>query len=84
MKKFLGLILVICCCAIYVFGNDYSDIQQTQANTTYVYICTGGYATKYHCRSNCSGLGNCKGSIKKITEAEAIKAGRTKCSRCYK
>ena len=50
----------------------------------YVYVCTGGFATKYHCRSNCQGLGRCKGEILEITEAEAIKNGRTKCAICFR
>lgn len=84
MKKIFGFILVICCCAMCAFGNGYSAIKQVQEQTTYVYICTGSCATKYHCRSNCRGLGNCKGAIKKIAEYDAVKSGRTKCKICYK
>lgn len=48
-----------------------------------VYICTGGYATKYHSTSRCSGFGNCKGDIEAISESQAISSGRTPCKKCY-
>lgn len=84
MKKIFGFILVVCCCALYAFGNGYGSVQQvTQNKESYVYICTGGYATKYHRYSKCKGLGNCKGEIKKVTESAAIKQGRTRCKICY-
>lgn len=48
-----------------------------------VYVCTGGYATKYHKTSKCRGLGNCKAEIVSVTEESAIRDGRTRCGICY-
>lgn len=60
------------------------DMLQLQSKETYVYICTGPYAKKYHKTSTCKGLDNCSESIKKVTESYAIDKGRTKCKKCYK
>ena len=85
MKKIFGFILVVCCCALFAFGENFTQSARLeQTNTTYVYVCTGSFATKYHCRSNCSGLGKCKGKIVKMTEAAAKKEGRTRCGICYR
>lgn len=49
-----------------------------------VYVCTGSYAYAFHSRSNCSGLGNCKGEIINTDEDFAInKLGRVPCCRCW-
>lgn len=49
-----------------------------------VYVCTGNFAYAYHSRSNCPGLGNCKGSIKYTDENYAInKLKRVPCCRCW-
>ena len=48
-----------------------------------VYVCTGGYATKYHCTKDCRGLGNCKGEIVSMVENEAVSQGRSKCGICW-
>lgn len=49
-----------------------------------VYICTGGSSVAYHKSSTCSGLRNCKGSIKEISLQEAEKMNRRPCKICYK
>ena len=84
MKKIVGFILVVLCCAVFAFNDNYTRPQVAQAKATYVYVCTGSYATKYHSRSNCRGLGNCKGQIVKITEEQAQKQGRPPCKLCYR
>ena len=53
------------------------------SNETYVYVCTGSYATKYHIRSNCHGLSACKGDIIKMTLGKAEGKGYTHCKKCY-
>ena len=58
------------------------DGARTQEVTT-VYVCTGGYATKYHKTSKCRGLGNCKAEIVSVTEESAIRDSRTRCGICY-
>lgn len=49
-----------------------------------VYICTGSSSVAYHKTSDCSGLRNCKGTVKKITLQEAQKLNRRACKICYK
>lgn len=55
----------------------------TQEQTTYVYVCTGPSATRYHRTPDCSGLNRCSREIKKITLTEAEKKGRTACKKCF-
>lgn len=51
---------------------------------TKVWICTGSSAYAYHSRSNCSGLSNCKGSIKQVKLDEAVKKyHRRPCKKCW-
>ena len=57
------------------------NVQAQQSST--VYICTGGYAKKYHSYSNCRGLSNCKGDIIAVSKNTAKEKGRTACSICY-
>ena len=49
-----------------------------------VYICTGGSSKRFHRTTRCRGLDNCKGSVIKVTLAEAKKKHRTPCKLCYK
>lgn len=48
-----------------------------------VYICTGKYATTYHRSSKCRGLGNCKASVKSLSQSAAVKSGRKPCKACW-
>lgn len=48
-----------------------------------VWICTGAYATKYHCDRDCKGLNMCGSTIKQIPLEEAEAQGRTECQWCY-
>lgn len=56
---------------------------KNQTKQEVVYICTGGYATKYHRNKKCKGLDNCKGRIIEIPKSEAMKKGRTPCKLCH-
>lgn len=50
-----------------------------------VYICGGKYATKFHSKSNCYGLNNCKGEIYYYDSVrEAQKNGFSYCKICWK
>ena len=50
-----------------------------------VWICTGSSAYTYHSRSNCSGMNNCKSSIKQVTLDEAVKKyHRRPCKKCWR
>ena len=85
IKKVLcAFLLVLCCLGISSFaaesgGLEYSSQQKEET----VYVCTGGSATKYHSRSNCRGLGKCKGKIVSMPISQAKKQGRTACKICY-
>ena len=57
--------------------------QPTQEQTSYVYVCTGPSAKRYHRTPNCSGLSRCSREVKKITLQETEKKGRTPCQKCY-
>ena len=50
---------------------------------TMVFVCTGKGSYRYHRRSDCSGLNNCKGSIKRVTLQKAQSMKRTPCKKCY-
>ncbi len=67
----------------FAWLENQGQVSQTTHVDPVVYICTGGYATRYHSRSNCSGLGNCGGQIVEMTETQARNQGRTPCQRCY-
>lgn len=51
---------------------------------TEVYICTGGYSKRYHRTERCRGLGNCRGTVKKVTLEMAEDMRRTPCRICYR
>lgn len=59
----------------------YGEIQPTE---TYVYICTGPKATRYHSSSKCRGLSNCSDRIEKVTLTYAKSKNRTACKLCFK
>lgn len=65
------------------FASTPATIETAASETTYVYICTGSYSTKYHKTSSCRGLNNCQGDIVKITKSDAEnRYGRTACKIC--
>jgi hypothetical protein len=72
---------------IYSFGNYQKTYPETNHFLKYsqtVYVCTGAYAYTYHSRSNCPGLGNCKGEIRYTNESYAVNnMNRVPCCRCW-
>lgn len=60
-----------------------SIVCEYDSNKT-VYICTGTKAYAYHVNKNCSGLSNCKGTIKAVTLSEAEAQHRKPCKKCCK
>lgn len=74
MKKILLLSLLV---MFVSCTNEKSNI----SSESVVYICTGGYATKYHSSHSCSGLGNCRGDITSISIKDV--EDRTPCKKCY-
>lgn len=56
------------------------------ATETMVYVSTGSGAYAYHYYFDCQHLKRCvaEGHYKKMTEAEAKRAGRTPCKTCAK
>jgi hypothetical protein len=66
----------------FICENEENNLNVT--NSQIVYICTGSYAYAYHSRSDCPGLGNCKGEIKYTDENYAANSlGRVPCCRCW-
>ena len=51
----------------------------TIGSDTYVYVCTGSSATRYHLAKDCRGLSYCSKEVVKITLSDAKKKGRTLC-----
>lgn len=63
---------------------DVNSKYEENTNTQVVYVCTGTYAYAYHSRSDCSGLGNCKGEIKYTEQNYAVNGlYRVPCCRCW-
>ena len=81
MRQLLSLFLSISLLCAFA-GNSEAIESASTTETTYVYICTGGYAAKYHAKATCRGLNNCRGKVVKISVEEAKKQGRTPCSIC--
>jgi hypothetical protein len=77
MKKLL--LLTFLAGALVAPANS-SNKEQSSAQ---VYICTGTSAKSYHAKSNCHGISSCKGTIKKVSLADAKKMGRRACKICY-
>lgn len=80
MRTIFTAILLIAAGAFTIPANPVPADQQ--ANETYVYICTGPKAKKYHRYSDCKGLNKCSGQIKKISLTQA-KRSYTACKICY-
>jgi hypothetical protein len=63
---------------------DVNCKHEEKTNSQIVYVCTGSYAYAYHSRSDCPGLGNCKGEIKYTDENYAVNGlSRVPCCRCW-
>ena len=84
MKRILVIILLVLCslCVSSFVVEASEDYSSSQSYGQVVYVCTGNYATKYHSRKNCSGLGNCRGRIVPVSLSEARSEGRTACKKC--
>ena len=59
------------------------QVQGEVPPATYVYVCTGPYAKKYHSHENCTGLNACSGEKVKITLEQAERNGKTPCKTCF-
>lgn len=62
-------------------GED-ETMDVTTTDDEAVYICTGGYAKRYHLDRFCSGLSSCRGDIEAVSLEEAEDEGRTPCHKC--
>jgi hypothetical protein len=56
-------------------------IKSPQTET--VFLCEGEFAQKYHNKSNCTGLNNCKADVTPTNIGYAISQGRSQCDVCY-
>lgn len=100
MKKFKLLLSSFFILALGINGNSNEKKHEElrchfETNFTYesfygipssqvVYVCIGPYAYAYHSRSDCPGLGNCKGEIRYTDQYTAEnKLGRVPCCRCW-
>jgi hypothetical protein len=92
--KLLSLLLLIFTSSLNGYAGNHShektatyDVNskhEENTNTQIVYVCTGTYAYAYHSRSDCSGLGNCKGEIKYTDQNYAVNGlSRVPCCRCW-
>ena len=81
MKHLLSLFLTVSLLSTFA-GNSAAIASAAASETTYVYICTGSSATKYHAKVTCRGLNNCRGRVVKISVEDAKEQGRTPCSIC--
>jgi hypothetical protein len=79
-KKLTFIIFAIILNLTLVKGENNFNLQGNQV----IYICTGQYAYAYHSRSDCPGLGNCKGDIQYTDEYTAVNSlKRVPCCRCW-
>ncbi len=82
MKATMMFLMAGLCAALCMAEPQVNEISLAQGGT--VYVCTGGYAKRYHKTMQCRGLGSCKDEIAATTVAEAEKAGKTLCKMCYR
>lgn len=66
----------------YASNQSISEVNKTNLHQT-VYVCTGGFAKRYHSTPNCRGLNNCKGDIVEMSVEKATQKGKTPCKICY-
>ena len=85
MKKFILLLAAaaIVCGGFTACSNAQAKEVATESDAKVVYICTGGSSTRYHSTKHCKGLGNCRGTIREVSEDQAKRMGRTPCKICY-
>jgi hypothetical protein len=90
-KLRLKLFLLLPLMYIYnLNAHDLIESNQHKENTNVsqfseaVYVCKGSYAYAYHSRSDCQGLGNCKGDIMYYDENYAVNIlNRLPCCLCW-
>ena len=70
-----------CLLAAFALGMTGSASAQIKKGAK-VYVCTGTNAKTYHLSRTCKMLTICKGEVKQIKMAEAIKKGRSLCKIC--
>jgi hypothetical protein len=71
-------------CSINHKHDGVQENNELTKNSQTVYVCIGSYAYAYHSRSDCPGLGNCKGDINYTDENYATGTlGRVPCCRCW-
>lgn len=83
---FFKVFLIVLVCSSFIQADmPGEEVKAKLSVSQTVYVCGGKYATKYHSRSNCSGLNNCKGGINKYdSQSNAKKSGYTACKICWK
>lgn len=84
LQKSLASIIVL---VLFVLGASFNSAEEVQVKqqVRYVYVCTGSYASKYHNTPKCKGLNACKGSVIKVSLADARAKGyKEPCKLCHR
>lgn len=83
LDALLGIILIVVIAGVITLLIILSRSISQELIEDEVWICTGAYATKYHCDRECEGLNMCGSTIKQIPLEDAEAQGRTECRWCY-
>lgn len=84
LDALLGFILIVVIAGVITLLIILSrSISQELIEEDGVWICTGAYATRYHCDRDCEGLNMCGSAIEQISLEDAEAQGRTECRWCY-
>ena len=79
MKKLLLLIFGISIFFSFTTSDVCNTFTTSDLSNDSVYVCKGKYSKKYHYKSNCRGLSNCKPDVVKVSLDDAKRLGRTLC-----
>lgn len=86
-KKLLSLVFVFALGFLSSFTNTNVITNNDRVEGIYsrVYICGGKYAKKFHSKSSCRGLSNCRSEVYYYdSEQEAKENGYNYCKICWK
>lgn len=74
--------ILIICLVFFLSFLACGKKQIPASNPNNVFVCTGDYAKRYHTNKACDGLKSCKATIEEILKDDALKEGKTLCSKC--
>lgn len=82
MEKAKVTLLILICLITFSCCSD-SRKRSSDSYGSTVYVCTGGYAKRYHATEHCRGLMRCRGDVVEMSIEEAEESGKTSCKICY-